>query len=40
MLFGKKVQDVILSTPYSMRDYFARLSPLPSDAVVAQIDGR
>jgi hypothetical protein len=40
MLFGKKVQDVILSTPYSMRDYFARLSPLPSDVVVAQIDGR
>ena len=40
MLFGKKVQDVILSTPYSMRDYFARLSPLPSDVAVAQIDGR
>lgn len=40
MLFGRKVQDVILSTPYSMRDYFARLSPLPSGGVVAQIDGR
>ena len=40
MLFGKKVQDVILSTPYAMRDYFARLAPLPSDAVVAQIDER
>jgi hypothetical protein len=24
MLFGKKVQDVILSTPHAMRDYFAR----------------
>jgi hypothetical protein len=28
-LFGKKVQDVILSTPYKMRDYFAASEPKP-----------
>jgi len=27
LLFGKRVQDVILSTPYAMRDYFARTEP-------------
>jgi len=27
MLFGKKVQDVILSTPHKMRDYFSRAEP-------------
>lgn len=36
MLFGKKVQDVILSTPYAMRDYFSRAAPLPTDTAVAQ----
>jgi carbon monoxide dehydrogenase subunit G len=25
LLFGKRVQEVILSTPYAMRDYFARI---------------
>jgi carbon monoxide dehydrogenase subunit G len=27
LLFGKRVQEVILSTPYAMRDYFARSEP-------------
>ena len=40
MLFGKRVQDVILSAPVAMRDYFARRDHLPSDTVVAQNDAR
>jgi hypothetical protein len=36
MLFGKRVQDVILSTPYAMRDYFARADLRPGDARVAE----
>jgi carbon monoxide dehydrogenase subunit G len=38
MLFGKRVQDVILSTPYAMRDYFARSASLPDGAFVAEND--
>ena len=30
LLFGKRVQEVILSTPYAMRDYFARTEPASS----------
>lgn len=30
LLFGKRVQEVILSTPYAMRDYFARTEPAAS----------
>lgn len=40
LLFGKRVQDVILSTPVAMRDYFARADRLPPGTVVAQNDGR
>ncbi|HEX7670794.1 MAG TPA: SRPBCC family protein, partial [Polyangiaceae bacterium] len=40
VLFGKRVQDVILSAPVTMRDYFASTDHLPSDSVVAQNDGR
>jgi hypothetical protein len=35
MLFGKKVQDVILSAPHSMRDYFARTDPSADAPLVA-----
>src|SRR5262249_6238828 len=35
MLFGKKVQDVILSTPHKMRDYFARSEQAATPALVA-----
>ena len=34
MLFGKKVQDVILSAPHRMRDYFSREEPV-ADSMVA-----
>jgi hypothetical protein len=40
ILFGKRVQDVILSAPVTMRDYFASTGRSPSDSVVAQNDGR
>lgn len=43
MLFGKRVQDVILSTPHVMRDYFAsadRSRLLRSPATVAENDAR
>jgi hypothetical protein len=36
MLFGKKVQDIILSTPQVMRDYFARPEPSARASLVAQ----
>jgi hypothetical protein len=36
LLFGKRVQDVILSTPYVMRDYFARMEPSAHPTLVAQ----
>jgi hypothetical protein len=35
MLFGKKVQDVILSTPHRMRDYFARAEQSTGPSLVA-----
>ena len=35
LLFGKKVQDVILSTPYKMRDYFATSEPKLGTPLVA-----
>jgi carbon monoxide dehydrogenase subunit G len=35
-LFGKRVQDVILSTPYVMRGYFTRAESSNASAVVAQ----
>jgi hypothetical protein len=34
-LFGKKVQDVILSTPHSMRDYFSHAEPAAGAPMVA-----
>jgi carbon monoxide dehydrogenase subunit G len=40
MLFGKRVQDVILSAPASMRDYFAHVDRLPSSSAVAKNDDR
>lgn len=36
MLFGKKVQDIILSTPQVMRDYFARPEASARASLVAQ----
>jgi hypothetical protein len=39
-LFGKRVQDVILSAPVVIRDYFARIDRLPSSGVVAINDDR
>jgi carbon monoxide dehydrogenase subunit G len=39
-LFGKRVQDVILSAPVTMRDYFADADRPPQDSVVARNDGR
>jgi hypothetical protein len=38
MLFGKKVQDIILSTPNAMRAYFARAESSGMRALVAQND--
>lgn len=38
MLFGKRVQDVILSTPNVMRDYFARLGASGGTGLVARND--
>jgi hypothetical protein len=35
LLFGKKVQDVILSTPHKMRDYFSRSEAQSTRALVA-----
>jgi hypothetical protein len=40
MLFGKRVQDVILSAPVVMRRYFAGIDHLPSSGVVAKNDDR
>jgi hypothetical protein len=40
MLFGKRVQDVILSAPNVMRDYFARVDRLPPGTRMAQNDAR
>ncbi len=34
-LFGKKVQDVILSTPHAMRDYFSHAETQPGAPMVA-----
>jgi hypothetical protein len=34
-LFGKKVQDVILSTPQAMQAYFARPEAKPAAPLVA-----
>jgi hypothetical protein len=34
-LFGKKVQDVILSTPHAMRDYFSHAEPRAGAPMVA-----
>jgi carbon monoxide dehydrogenase subunit G len=38
LLFGKRVQEVILSTPYAMRDYFARVESSSASGPVAQND--
>lgn len=38
LLFGKRVQEVILSTPYAMRDYFARTEPGSASGAVARND--
>jgi hypothetical protein len=41
LLFGKRVQEVILSTPYAMRTYFARTEPGSSHTgLVAQNEAR
>jgi hypothetical protein len=41
LLFGKRVQEVILATPYTMRDYFARIEPGSSHTgLVAQNEAR
>ncbi|HVU02123.1 MAG TPA: SRPBCC family protein [Polyangiaceae bacterium] len=40
MLFGKRVQDVILSTPGAMKTFFARSEGLPAGSFVAQNDAR
>jgi carbon monoxide dehydrogenase subunit G len=41
LLFGKRVQEVILSTPSAMRDYFARTEPSSSHTgLVAQNEAR
>jgi carbon monoxide dehydrogenase subunit G len=40
LLFGKRVQEVILSTPYAMRDYFARSESSSHTGPVAQNESR
>jgi len=40
LLFGKRVQEVILSTPSAMRDYFARTEPGGTPGFVAENDAK
>jgi len=40
LLFARKVQDVILSTPYVMRDYFASSGPRDRSGLIARLEPR